>query len=162
MRCLLCVLAPLFHVIIHSFKCRFCYSAYHHQSIRQTPVGKYKLTYLRTLVGSTNLATIINLPSGSPFFIFHTLRILFRTALLCLAIQSAVPLINRTTLATPQHEELIHKLRNKYHAGGKYHLQMCWYQCDPSQCVPLLYLEGSGMALLSTRTFKLGTQSRTQ
>ena len=122
-------------------------------SLYQTPVGKYKLTYLRTLVGSTKLATIIKLPSGSPCFIFHTLRTLFRNALSSLAIWSAVPLTNRIPLTTSQAEELIHKLRKTCYPGGKYHLQMCWCQGRPSGCEALLYLKGSGLALLSTRTF---------
>lgn len=87
-------------------------------SLNQTNTfGKHKLTYLCTLVGSTELATIINLPSGSLFFIFYTLKVLFRIALSCFAIESVVPLINWTTLATPQHEELIHKPRKNFMLG---------------------------------------------
>lgn len=103
-------------------------------------MGKYKLTYLCTLVGNTKFSTITNLPSGSPFYLSY-IKNLVPICTICLAIQSAGPLINRTTLATPQREELIHKPRGKCHAGERHHAQVCGYRCASSPCVPDLSAE---------------------
>lgn len=82
-------------------------------------------------------------------------------ALSCLAIPSAVPPINRTTLATPQHEGLIHKPRKKCHAGGSATDRCADYQCDTSGGIHCSNWKALGRAIPKTRTFRLRTQSRT-
>lgn len=112
--------------------------------------------YFCPLVGSIKLATIVNLPSGSP----SSLSFIKNPVQDCAAMrcyQSAVSLLNRTTVAAPSMRTSSPN-PGKGAMLGKWQLQVCWCQRHASQYSPCPAWRPGWLS--QHRNIQAGAQSR--